>query len=60
MRRGHKWEEMLPEEFFEEFERTPIAYYACGAMEDHGLHNALGADCYIAYEICLRAVEICR
>jgi len=58
MRHRHKWEEMLPEEFFEEFERAPIAYWGCGAMEDHGLHNALGADCYIAYEICLRAVEM--
>jgi hypothetical protein len=31
MRHPHKWEEMLPEEFFEEFERSPIAYWACGA-----------------------------
>lgn len=57
MRHPHKWEEMLPEEFFEEFERSPIAYWACGAMEDHGLQNALAADPYIAYEICLRAVN---
>lgn len=58
MRHPHKWEEMLPEEFFEEFDRTPIAYWACGTMEDHGLQNALGTDPCIAYEICLRAVNL--
>jgi creatinine amidohydrolase/Fe(II)-dependent formamide hydrolase-like protein len=54
----HRWEDLLPEEFYEEFERAPIAYWACGAMEDHGLHNALGTDPYTGYEICLRAVRI--
>jgi creatinine amidohydrolase/Fe(II)-dependent formamide hydrolase-like protein len=58
MRHPHKWEEMLPEEFYEEFNRAPIAYWGCGAMEEHGLQNALGTDPYTAYEICLRAVEI--
>lgn len=58
MRHPHKWEEMLPEEFYEEFDRAPIAYWGCGAMEEHGLQNALGTDPYTAYEICLRAVEI--
>lgn len=57
MRHPHKWEEMLPEEFFEELERKPIVYWACGAMEEHGLHNPLAMDPYTGYEICLRAVE---
>lgn len=58
MRHPRKWEEMLPEEFYDEFERAPIAYWACGAMEEHGLQNALGTDPYTGYEICLRAVDI--
>jgi creatinine amidohydrolase/Fe(II)-dependent formamide hydrolase-like protein len=57
MRDRHKWEELLPEEFYAEFERVPIGYFACGAMEDHGLHNALGTDMSLGYEICLRAVR---
>ncbi len=58
MRDSHKWEELLPEEFNEEFRRAPIAYLACGGMEEHGLHNALGVDLHIAYDICLRAVAL--
>ncbi|MGQ9556256.1 MAG: creatininase family protein [Anaerolineae bacterium] len=58
MRHKHKWEELLPEEFYEEFERIPIVYWGCGAMEEHGLQNALGTDLYIGYEVCLRAVQI--
>jgi creatinine amidohydrolase/Fe(II)-dependent formamide hydrolase-like protein len=57
MRDPHKWEELLPEEFYSEFDRTPIGYFACGAMEDHGLHNVLGTDMSVGYEICLRAVR---
>jgi creatinine amidohydrolase/Fe(II)-dependent formamide hydrolase-like protein len=49
---------MLPEEFYEEFRKVPIVYWSSGAMEEHGLHNALGVDPYTGYEICLRAVEI--
>ncbi len=58
MLHSHKWEELLPEEFNEELQRAPIAYWACGGMEEHGLHNALGVDLYLAYDICLRAVGI--
>jgi len=58
MRHPHKWEHLRPEEFFAEFERAPIAYWAAGAMEDHGLHNALGVDPVVAYHVCLRAAEI--
>jgi len=57
-RNMHKWEELRPEEFYEEFERAPIAWWACGPMEDHGLQNALGLDPGKAYEICLRAAMI--
>ena len=58
MRNLHKWEDLRPEEFYEEFNRKPIVYWGCGAMEEHGLHNALGTDPYSGYEIGLRAVEI--
>lgn len=56
--RSHKYEELLPEEFYEELARAPIAYWGTGAMEEHGLHNALGTDLYAAYEVCLRAAKI--
>ena len=57
-RKSHKYEDLLPEDFYEELARAPIAYWGCGAMEEHGLHNPQGTDLYAAYEICLRAVEI--
>jgi len=58
MPESHRWEGLFPEEFFDELERVPIVYWGCGAMEEHGLHCALGGDCYHAYEICRRAVEV--
>ncbi|MGD9519513.1 MAG: creatininase family protein [Armatimonadota bacterium] len=58
MRHPHKWEELLPEEFFAEMERAPIVYWSCGAMEEHGLHMALGNDYIQMYEVCLRAADI--
>ncbi len=58
MRDLHKWEDLRPEEFYQEFERRPLVYWACGAMEEHGLHNALGVDPYTGYEICRRALDI--
>lgn len=58
MRHPHKWEDLLPEEFYAELERRPLVYWACGAMEEHGLHNALGVDPYMGYEICQRAVAM--
>lgn len=57
MRQTHRWEELLPEQFTAEMERAPIVYWACGAMEEHGLQNAMGVDPFTAYEICRRAVE---
>ena len=51
MRHMHKWQELRPEELLAEQERAPIAYWACGPMEDHGLQNALGVDPGKAYEI---------
>lgn len=56
--KSHKYEQLLPEQFYEEWERAPIAYWSCGAMEEHGLHNPLGTDPLVAYEVCLRAAEI--
>ena len=58
MRQRHKYEEMLPEEFYAEQARAPIAYFACGSMEEHGLQLALGTDPYVGYETCLRAAEL--
>ena len=57
-KRKHRYEELLPEEFFEEFERAPIIYLPFGPIEEHGLQNAMGTDGFSAYEICSRAVEI--
>ena len=57
-KRKHRYEELLPEEFYEEFERAPIIYLGFGPLEEHGLQNALGTDAFSAYEICSRAVEI--
>ncbi|HJN17102.1 MAG TPA: creatininase family protein [Armatimonadota bacterium] len=58
MRDAHRWEELLPEEFFAEVERAPVVYWSCGAMEEHGLHASLGTDWLQTYEVCLRAVEM--
>jgi creatinine amidohydrolase/Fe(II)-dependent formamide hydrolase-like protein len=59
MRHRHKWEELLPEEFSEESaRRAPIVYWGCGGMEEHGLHNALGTDPYVAYDLCIRTADI--
>ena len=57
-RRSRKYEEMLPEEFYEELAKAPIAYWSTAPMEEHGLHNPLGTDFYQGYEVCLRAAEI--
>ena len=53
-----KYEELLPEQFYEEFDKTPIAYWSTAPMEEHGLHNPLGTDFYQGYEVCLRAADI--
>jgi len=58
MTNTHKWEELFPEGFFAEMARAPIVYWSCGAMEEHGLHLALGTDWIQTYEVCLRAAEI--
>jgi len=58
MRNLHKWDELLPEEFFAELGRAPIVYWCCGAMEEHGLHMALGNDWIQMHEVCLRAAEV--
>jgi creatinine amidohydrolase len=56
-RHPHKYEELLPEEFYEQQERAPIIYLPIGAPEEHGLQTVLAADPWAAYEICLRAAE---
>lgn len=58
MKNMHRYEDFLPEDFYAELGRAPIAYFACGAMEEHGLHNPLGTDLFQGYEMCLRAAEI--
>ena len=55
---SHRWEDLLPEEFYAEFARAPLAYMAAAAPEEHGLHNPLGTDMWPPYEVCLRAAEI--
>ncbi len=55
---SHRWEDLLPEEFYYEFERAPLAYMAAGPPEEHGLHCPLGSDLWPPYQICLRAAEI--
>jgi len=54
----HRWEDLLPEEFYAEFEHAPLAYLAAAAPEEHGLHNPLGMDMWPPYEVCLRAAAI--
>jgi creatinine amidohydrolase/Fe(II)-dependent formamide hydrolase-like protein len=56
-RHPHKYEELLPEEFYEEQKRAPIVYLPIGAPEEHGLQSVLAVDPWTAYEACLRAVE---
>ena len=55
---SHRWEDLLPEEFYAEFDRAPLAYMAAAAPEEHGLHNPLGMDMWPPYEVCLRAAKI--
>jgi creatinine amidohydrolase len=55
MRRAHRWEELLPEEFDGEFARPPVVYWPCGSVEEHGLQCVLGVDPLTAHEVCLRA-----
>ena len=56
-RHPHKYEELLPEEFYEEQKRAPIVYLPIGSPEEHGLQSVLAVDPWTAYEACLRAVE---
>jgi creatinine amidohydrolase len=56
-RHPHKYEELLPEEFYEEQKRAPILYLPVGAPEEHGLQSVLAVDPWTAYEVCLRAAE---
>ena len=56
-RHPHKYEELLPEEFYEEQERAPLVYLPSGAPEEHGLQSVLAVDPWTAYEVCLRAAE---
>lgn len=58
MAEGLRWEHLRPEQFNAEFERTPLVYWCCGAMEEHGLHNPLGLDPLSAHHICLQAAGI--
>lgn len=39
MRDQRKYKELFPDEFMAILERTPIWYWACGPMSDHGLYN---------------------
>lgn len=52
-RNRHKYQELFPEEFYEEQQRAPIIYLPIGAPEEHGLQSVLAVDPWTAYEICL-------
>ena len=56
-RHPHKYEELLPEEFYAEQKRVPLAYLPIGAMEEHGLQNVLAVDPWTALEVCLRTAD---
>jgi len=56
-RHPHKYEELLPEEFYQEQRRAPIVYLPIGAPEEHGLQSVLAVDPWTAYEVCLRAAD---
>jgi creatinine amidohydrolase/Fe(II)-dependent formamide hydrolase-like protein len=57
-RNRHKYEELYPEEFYEEQQRASIIYLPIGAPEEHGLQSVLAVDPWTAYEICLRAATL--
>jgi creatinine amidohydrolase len=52
-----KWEEMLPDEFLDAIDKTPVCYMAYGLAEPHGAYNALGLDWLKAYQLCLKAAQ---
>lgn len=63
--RRNRWEQLLLEEFGDEFARTPVVYWPCGAVgaamlpaEEHGLQCVLGVDPLTTHEVCLRAVPL--
>lgn len=58
LRNMHKYEELFPDEFKAEIERSPIIYLAFAPIEYHGRHGGLGMDLLKGYDICLRAAEI--
>jgi creatinine amidohydrolase/Fe(II)-dependent formamide hydrolase-like protein len=57
-RNMHKYEELFPDEFKAELQRSPIVYCSFSPVEYHGPHGTLGMDTIKGYEICLRAAEI--
>lgn len=56
---GHrvKYEEMKPREINAVLRDCPLAYLVWGALEWHGVHNPVGLDGLIAYEMTL---ELCK
>ena len=58
MRNMHKYEELFPEEFEAEKQKSPIVYCVLAPVEYHGRCNALGLDVTKGYEIALRCAEI--
>ena len=58
MRNTHKYEELFPDEFKAELQRSPIIYCSFSPVEYHHQHGVLGMDLIKGYEICLRAAAI--
>ncbi len=55
--RTRKYEEMFPDEVFEELSVNPIIYLAFGGLESHGPHNPMGIDMLPFYGIAQKAAE---
>ncbi len=52
-----KYEEMFPEDFFREIQKTPVSYFTFGGLEVHGPHNAVGNDGFLPYYIALKCAR---
>ena len=51
------WLEMLPHEFHQMMEKTPVGYMAYGLAEPHGVYNALGLDYMVAHGLVTDAAK---
>ncbi len=52
-----RWERMFPDQLEAAFAASPVAYFAYGLCEPHGVQNTLGLDILKAHAICCRAAQ---